>query len=183
MKIQCSLLIILVSVSCITLAQTVTYSRNQAPSQGIPSAHADINGDGTLDIVSLPVANAGVFGFYLTLSNPDGTHQAPVFYASPYNNVVGPVALGDFNNDGSVDVVTLCGLRSYCIYLNRGDGTLRKSWNFATQPSTVRSALVERRTLIVTASWICSSLTRGTVWNWRVDTATARFRPRLRLPQ
>jgi hypothetical protein len=27
--------------------------------------------------------------------------------------------------------------------LNRGDGTLRKSWNFATQPSGVRSALFD----------------------------------------
>jgi hypothetical protein len=145
--LRCVVLLLL--VSAFSSAQTVTYSSNQAPSKGIPTAQADINGDGILDIVSLPLSNAGVFGFYLTLSNSDGTYKAPIFYASPYNSLVGGVALGDFNNDGSVDVVIICGLRSYCIYLNHGDGTLRKSWNFSMQPSGVRSALFD----IVTADF------------------------------
>jgi FG-GAP-like repeat len=138
--LRCVLLLLL--VSAFSSAQTVTYSRNQTSSRGIPAAQADINGDGILDIVSLPLSNAGVFGFYLTLSNSDGTHQAPAFYANPYNSIIFGVALGDFNNDGSVDVAVTCGARSYCIYLNRGDGTLRKSWNFTTQPSGVRSGLL-----------------------------------------
>jgi hypothetical protein len=76
---------LLISVLCVAAAQSVTYNRSQYPSKGFPSAQADLNGDGILDLVTIGSGSTGKTGFYLTLSNPDGSYQSPVAYSSPYS--------------------------------------------------------------------------------------------------
>jgi hypothetical protein len=132
---------LLISVLCVAAAQSVTYNRSQYPSKGFPSAQADLNGDGILDLVTIGSGSTGKTGFYLTLSNPDGSYQSPVFYSSPYSGGEVSLALGDFNNDGKVDVAEVEGTRGYYIFLNKGDGTLLPPWNFATSNGSINSGI------------------------------------------
>ncbi len=94
-----------------------------------------MNGDSVLDIV-----NPGndltrdKNGFFVELSNQNGSYQAPVFYTSPYLGDSNSVVLGDFNGDGRVDVADVEDTSDYYIFLNAGNGQLQSSWNFATEP-------------------------------------------------
>ena len=133
-----------ISVFCLValttaFSQTVTLTSTPYPSKGVLAAQADLNGDGILDLVSLGLNAAGKTGFYVTLSNPDGSYGPPVFYTSPYQGGTVSVALGDFNRDGTVDVAEVEGTAGYYIFLNQGDGTLLPSWNFATPAGSVNS--------------------------------------------
>ena len=125
----------LVVLSTATLSQSISFARKQVASHGFPSAQADLNGDGILDIV-----NPGndltrdKNGFFVELSNPNGSYQAPVFYTSPYQGNSNSVVLGDFNGDGRVDVAEVEDTSDYYIFLNAGNGQLQSSWNFATTP-------------------------------------------------
>ncbi len=80
-------------------------------------ALADLNGDGKLDMISS--------GLQVRLGNGDGTFgpwtfmtmsPAPAIEAGP----VPPVAIGDFDGDGKLDVAV-----QTAIYLGNGDGTFR----------------------------------------------------------
>ncbi|MGH9504784.1 MAG: FG-GAP repeat domain-containing protein [Terriglobales bacterium] len=120
-----------VTVATSTFAQNLNFTQGRYPSQGVMAAQADLNGDGILDIVSLGLNAAGKTGFYVTLSNPDGSYNSPVFYTSPYHGGTVSIALGDFNRDGKVDVAEVEGTAGYYIFLNKGNGQLLPSWNFA----------------------------------------------------
>jgi len=132
----------IVTISTVTFSQTVTFTRSQFANHGAPTAQADLNGDGLLDIVS-PGAqlNPSMNGFYVTLSNLNGSYQAPVFYAPPYQGNPSAVALGDFNGDGKVDVAEVEDTHDYYIFLNSGNGKLAPSWNFATQSTSRNDAI------------------------------------------
>ena len=60
--------------------QSITYTHGEYPSKGFPGTQADMNGDGILDMVTTGTGPTGKFGFYVTLSNPDGSYQTPTFY-------------------------------------------------------------------------------------------------------
>jgi len=117
--------------------QSITYTHGEYPSKGFPGTQADMNGDGILDMVTTGTGPTGKVGFYVTLSNPDGSYQTPAFYTSPYNGGTGNVVLGDFNRDGKVDAAEVEQTSSYYIFLNKGDGTLLRSWNFSTGQGTL----------------------------------------------
>jgi hypothetical protein len=120
------------SLPAFLFAQTVTFSKTQFASKGTPFVQADLNGDGITDIVSVSVDPNSKSGFFVMLSKKTGGYSAPVFYSSPYAGAYAQVAVGDFNNDGRVDVAEVEDSTGYYIFLNKGDGSLQPSWNFVT---------------------------------------------------
>jgi uncharacterized protein (TIGR03437 family) len=106
---------------------TLTFKTTQIPSDtGILQVlAADFNGDGNQDLVFLQV-----FRITVVLGNGDGTFRKPIHMpvtATPYFSAM---AVGDFNNDGKVDVAVLGatsqisgGTPFLQTYLGRGDGT------------------------------------------------------------
>lgn len=61
---------------------------------------ADLNGDGTLDVVL-------VWGVSVLYGNPDGTFQPPAYFASFSGfGTLNSVVAADFNGDGAVDVAS-----------------------------------------------------------------------------
>jgi FG-GAP-like repeat/Abnormal spindle-like microcephaly-assoc'd, ASPM-SPD-2-Hydin len=85
----------------------------------------DLNKDGNIDLL---VSEYGVSGFSppplsLYLGNGDGTLQAPINYSI---GGVSSAVLGDFNNDGNLDVSEAnYGGSGYHTFLGQGDGTLQ----------------------------------------------------------
>jgi len=88
-----------------TFQNAVSYAVGQAGSQLWAMTSADLNGDGKVDLVF----SDGEFDLvYLLLGKGDGTFQPQLSYGSdPY----GPLAAGDFNNDGRLDLAL--GSRGY----------------------------------------------------------------------
>ncbi len=99
----------------------------------------DLNNDGVPDLVTNEVfqnANNLSPDFAVFIANGDGTFQAPVLYqyspasippgdTGPYNI---PMAFGDFNGDGNVDVAMPVGNDTIAVYLGKGDGTFANPW-------------------------------------------------------
>jgi len=101
----------------------------------------DLNGDGHQDIVvaidtldSGGYANGGLFSTFL--GNGDGTFQPPVD-TSNTSSCFRPIAIGDFNKDGKLDLVVDQQSLSYpwteylATWLGNGDGTFHSA---ASQP-------------------------------------------------
>jgi hypothetical protein len=87
----------------------------------------DVNDDGIPDAV---ITTAQQLNFGVSIANGDGSFRAPVFYnfASPGQYTFGPIAFGDFNGDGHVDIVaTPLGSRNLEVFLGNGDGTFQAS--------------------------------------------------------
>lgn len=75
----------------------------------------DFNGDGHLD---LAVGDSYIAVF---LGNDSGTFQPPVDYGVGVGN--GPVSIGDFNDDGKLDVIGINVSGELSVLLGNGDGT------------------------------------------------------------
>lgn len=88
-------------------------------------AAADFNGDEIKDL-----AIAGFYGTDILFGNGNGTFHAPVRIS---NALARHIALGDFNNDGNTDVVTI-GLQPEII-LGHGDGNFSEPKILATTAS------------------------------------------------
>jgi hypothetical protein len=84
----------------------------------------DFNHDGNLDLAApghrYDATGASVSTVWVLLGQGDGTFLA----AAPQGLAGEPVAVGDFNQDGGLDLVTLNGVdNTLSVLLNRGDGT------------------------------------------------------------
>ncbi|HEY2819939.1 MAG TPA: VCBS repeat-containing protein [Candidatus Acidoferrum sp.] len=86
----------------------------------------DLNGDGKLDVVGVPVSpNNGQLLVYL--GNGDGTFRGGTSYTMFAGNAVGQLVVGDFNGDGKVDIAaagyTPNANGPVGVLLGHGDGT------------------------------------------------------------
>jgi hypothetical protein len=111
------------------------------PSTPTAAAVGDFNGDGKLDIaVSLFGGNGQTGGnlqsLAILIGHGDGTFEAPVLYQS-LENAYG-ISVGDFNNDGKLDVV-IRNPDALALSLGNGDGTFLPGYVILTEPSTLVS--------------------------------------------
>ncbi|MDB5387996.1 MAG: conserved repeat domain, partial [Planctomycetaceae bacterium] len=106
-------------------------------------AVGDLNGDGKLDLVTAEESGAhfspreGVGGVTVLFGNGDGTFQAPIDYFAGANPK--SVALGDFNQDGRLDIATANFISdttnssgNVSILLGSANGTFQPAANFTT---------------------------------------------------
>jgi hypothetical protein len=93
----------------------------------------DFNNDSRLDVV---VANSGTDNIGILLGNNNGTFGSQMIYATGTDSQPSSVAVGDFNNDGQVDIVVAnFGAHTIGIFLGNGDGTFANQTTFSTGSS------------------------------------------------
>ncbi len=112
-----------------TFRTSVQYATGLDP---LSVAEGDVNGDGNPDIVT---ANSGSNTVSVLLGNGDGTFQAKVDYATGGSSGGNPysVAVGDFNGDDKLDIVTANGQNensSVSVLVGNGDGTFQPNVDF-----------------------------------------------------
>ena len=96
----------------------------------------DLDGDGDLDIL-VGDSFFGSPGISVLKNNGDQTFAAPVYYPVPLQEVVGEVALSDFDGDGDLDAfATIRGsfdqMTKIKVWRNNGDGTFAAPIEFPT---------------------------------------------------
>ncbi len=98
----------------------------------------DLNNDGIPDLIQ-DEAEASTMGAYsptgqfgVSIANGDGTFKPAAAINYPPGTVgVLPMAFGDFNGDGKVDIaMPLVGKNTIAIYLGYGNGTFASPWYF-----------------------------------------------------
>jgi hypothetical protein len=100
---------------------------------------ADFNRDGNTDVL-LGCSTGATGGVTIILGNGDGTFQTPAFYSS--GDVAG-MAIGDFNNDGLLDIaVTDHSQRDVTIFLGNGDGTFHAGTAIIITPTQPKDIVV-----------------------------------------
>jgi hypothetical protein len=89
-------------------------------------AIADFNGDGKLDIA---VSNFSSNTIAVFLNQGSGTFAAPIINSIQIPDGLGPIAVGDFNEDGKPDLIasTTSGPQVDLVLLGVGDGTFIQS--------------------------------------------------------
>jgi hypothetical protein len=85
----------------------------------VPSAAADFNGDGKIDLL---------IDTCIELGNGDGTFQSPI--CLPQGNVPASAIVADFNGDGKLDIAGIDGNGVY-VWLGNGDGTFQNEKVFS----------------------------------------------------
>jgi len=116
-----------------TFQTPVNYAAGSQPSV---VAVADFNGDGKVDIAVGNIDNSNP-SISILLGNGDGTFQPAVNYSVPC--CPSSVAVGDFNEDGRLDLVTATDAAS--VLLGNGDGTFQPVLNYPAGSNTATVAV------------------------------------------
>src|SRR4051812_30294014 len=86
----------------------------------------DFNGDGITDLAATAVnINGGLGGIAIALGKGDGTFNTPIVPGGGDNRVF---AVGDFNHDGKLDLVTYDGGTDLNVLAGNGDGNFNTSY-------------------------------------------------------
>ncbi|MGA2696256.1 MAG: FG-GAP-like repeat-containing protein [Terriglobales bacterium] len=95
-------------------------------------ATADLNGDGSLDLVVPSVDPiSGDWGYSVLLGNGDGSFQSPAFYAqSVFGLELSGIVIADFNGDGKPDLAVATG-SGVAVLFGKGDGTFGSAAYFS----------------------------------------------------
>jgi len=110
-------------------------------------ALGDLDGDGDLDIL-VGDSFFGSPGISVLKNNGDQTFAAPVYYSLPLNEVVGEVAVSDFDFDGDLDAfATIRGdfdqMTKIKVWRNNGDGTFVAPIEFSTGQGPVGMVIAD----------------------------------------
>jgi hypothetical protein len=98
------------------LPAAVSPTQTNASASGTSVIAGDFNGDARMDLA----IQTGP-GIYMELGNGDGTFQPATLWGV---GLLGPVAAGDFNNDGKLDIIGISDSRlSVAVLLGNGDGS------------------------------------------------------------
>ena len=120
-----------------TFQAAVNYSVGSEPAS---VAVGDFNGDGKLD---LAVANFNDNSVSILLGNGDGTFQAAVNYGIGSQGQPISVAVGDFNQDGKLDLAVANNDEGVSILLGNGDGTFQPAVNYGAGVDPVAVAAAD----------------------------------------
>lgn len=125
-----------------------TYTLAQQPFQPISGGigaegitAGDFNHDGNIDLVTanFDSSNNTDNNVQVSLGNGDGTFQSPISYSvNDGTRGVGPasLAVGDFNNDGNLDIVTGNYTdNTISVLLGNGDGTFQSAATYYVGPN------------------------------------------------
>jgi hypothetical protein len=93
-------------------------------------ATADLNHDGSGDLVVVNGNFSTSSYIAVMLGNSDGTFQAPVSYSTAGNYTVAAV-IDDVNGDGKLDIVAVSADEQFSVLLGKGDGTFQSALSFA----------------------------------------------------
>ncbi len=105
-----------------------TYSTGS--SRPMTSAVADFDGDKRLDIV---ITNYGTESIGILMGRSDGTFSSPIILTTGYDSFPRSIAVGDFNNDGRMDVaVANFGTSNIGLFFGSGDGTFLNQSIYST---------------------------------------------------
>ena len=116
----------------------------------------DVNNDGIPDLIQDQywASTKGAYSeqpyFGVSIGNGDGTFKPAVSYTYPPGAVGSPMAFGDFNGDGRIDIAMLAGNRTVAVYLGRGDGTFVNPY-YSVIP--MNGSQIEMQTSIVAADF------------------------------
>jgi len=115
-------------LSAFAAAQTpVTFAHVTSTSGETPANiyAVDVNNDGLSDIIQDTAQSPSAFS--VSLNQGNGSFGTPTVYTLPVSySVPSPLATGDFNNDGKVDIaVVLLGTNQIALYLGNGDGSFQ----------------------------------------------------------
>ena len=111
--------------------QTYAAPFDFAAAQGL--AAGDFNGDGKLDLVEAETNGLPGDGLTIFLNNGDGTFTATGQITLAVQGARAVPAVGDFNGDGKLDIVTsIAGENDVAVLLGNGDGTFQAPVRTAT---------------------------------------------------